>query len=83
MSRASMKSVSRRRSRNLPLRRLRARNHKHTGICVDLKSCPGSATMQSTRSASKRFLRISPSLDCADDIEPLARTNPAAPRGDR
>ena len=49
ISRASMKSVSRRRSRNLPLLRLRARNHRHTDICVDLKSCPGSATIQSTK----------------------------------
>ena len=37
--------------------------------------------MQSTRSASMRFLRISPSPDWLDDIEPLASTKPATPVG--
>ena len=44
-----------------------------------MNSCPGNATMQSTRSASIRFFRISPSLDCLEDIDPLASTNPASP----
>ena len=39
--------------------------------------------MQSTRSASIRFLRISPSPDWFDDMEPLERTKPAVPRGAR
>ena len=37
--------------------------------------------MQSTRSASMMFLRISPSPDWFDDIEPLASTKPAWPVG--
>ena len=37
--------------------------------------------MQSTRSASMMFFRISPSPDWFDDIEPLARTKPAMPVG--
>ena len=37
--------------------------------------------MQSTTSASMMFLRISPSPDWLDDIEPLARTKPASPVG--
>ena len=37
--------------------------------------------MQCTKSASMIFLRISPSLDWLDDMDPLARTNPATPRG--
>ena len=36
--------------------------------------------MQSTRPASIRLFRISPSPDWADDIEPLASTKPAVPR---
>ncbi len=39
--------------------------------------------MQSTRPASIRFLRISPSPDWLDDIEPLASTKPATPAGAR
>ena len=39
--------------------------------------------MQSTRSASTMFLRISPSPDVEEDMEPLASTNPAMPLGDR
>ena len=39
--------------------------------------------MQSTRSASIRFFRISPSPDWLDDIDPLASTNPATPAGPR
>ena len=41
----------------------------------------GKATMQSTKSASIRFFRISPSPDWFDDIEPFASTNPATPPG--
>jgi predicted DNA-binding protein with PD1-like motif len=37
--------------------------------------------MQSTRSASTIALRISPSPDWFDDIEPLASTKPAVPFG--
>ena len=76
--RASMNRVSPFRSR-----RPRRRNHRHAGIWVDLNSCPGSAMMQSTRSSSMIFLRISPSPDWLDDMAPLASTNPAMPRGDR
>ena len=39
--------------------------------------------MQSTRLASIRFLRIFPSPDWFADMDPLARTNPAVPRGAR
>ena len=39
--------------------------------------------MQSTRPALIKFLRISPSPDWLDDMEPLASTNPAVPRGAR
>src|SRR5437867_12512291 len=39
--------------------------------------------MQSTRSASMMFLRISPSFDWLDDIDPLASTKPASPVGAR
>ena len=39
--------------------------------------------MQSTRSASIIPLRISPSPEVLEDIEPLANTNPAVPVGDR
>ena len=39
--------------------------------------------MQSTRSASTIALRISPSPDWFDDIEPFASTNPATPCGAR
>ena len=39
--------------------------------------------MQSTRSASIRFVRILPSPDWLEDMEPLARTKPAVPRGER
>src|SRR5665647_2629633 len=38
--------------------------------------------MQSTRPCSTRFLRISPSPEWLDDIDPLARTNPATPVGE-
>src|SRR5665647_2777821 len=38
--------------------------------------------MQSTRPCSTRFLRISPSPDWLEDIEPLASTKPATPVGD-
>ena len=41
----------------------------------------GNATMQSTKSASMMALRISPSPDWFDDIEPLASTKPASPVG--
>ena len=37
--------------------------------------------MQSTKSASSMALRISPSPDCCDDMEPLASTTPAVPPG--
>ena len=40
---------------------------------MDRNSWPGRAMMQSTRSASIRFLRISPSLDWFEDMEPLAK----------
>ena len=36
--------------------------------------------MQATTSASTIARRISPSPDCLEDIEPLARTTPALPR---
>ena len=39
--------------------------------------------MQSTRSASMIFFRISPSPEVFEDIEPLARTKPAIPIGER
>ncbi len=39
--------------------------------------------MQSTRSASMMFLRISPSPDWLDDMEPLASTKPGEPVGAR
>ena len=39
--------------------------------------------MQSTKSASIRFFRISPSPDWLDDIDPFASTNPATPAGAR
>ena len=39
--------------------------------------------MQSTRSASTMFLRISPSPAWLEDMEPLASTNPAKPVGAR
>jgi len=39
--------------------------------------------MQSTRSASIRVQRMSPSLDWLEDILPLARTKPTMPRGAR
>ena len=39
--------------------------------------------MQSTRPASIRFFRISPSPDCWEDMDPLANTNPAMPVGAR
>ena len=39
--------------------------------------------MQSTTSASTIFALISPSPDCCEDIEPLASTTPAVPRGAR
>ena len=48
-----------------------------------LVSWPGKATMQSTKSASMMFFRISPSFDWLDDIEPFARTKPASPVGAR
>ena len=44
---------------------------------MERKSWPGRAMMQSTRPASIRFLRISPSPDWFEDMEPLARTKPA------
>ncbi len=62
---------------------LRVRNHSQTGICVVQDSCLGRATMQSTRSASMLFLRMSPSPDWLDESEPLARTKPAVPLGGR
>ena len=48
-----------------------------------VEELPGSATMQSTRSASISCLRISPSPDWLDDIEPFASTKPATPAGAR
>ena len=44
---------------------------------------PGGAAMQPARPALIRFLRISPSLDWLDDMEPLVRTKPAVLRGAR
>src|SRR5665647_1499537 len=38
--------------------------------------------MQSTRPRSTRFLRISPSPDWLDDIDPFANTKAATPVGD-
>src|ERR1035441_2412083 len=79
--RASIKSVSPRRSRRLEFFLSRARNQRQTGICVVKNNWPGSATMQSTRSASIKALRISPSFEVCVDMEPFARTNPATPTG--
>ena len=56
---------------------------EQAGIWVERKSWPGRATTQSTRSASIRLLRILPSPDWLEDMEPLARTKPAMPRGER
>ena len=67
--------------RSRPLRRPLDRNQRQAGIWVDRNSCPGSAMMQSTRPASMIFLRISPSPDWLEDMEPLDSTNPAAPWG--
>ena len=39
--------------------------------------------MQSTKSASVMLLRISPSFEVLDDMEPLASTKPAIPTGDK
>src|SRR2546427_7122775 len=39
--------------------------------------------MQSTKSASTMFLRISPSFDVLEDMEPLAKTKPEIPMGER
>src|SRR5207249_10028067 len=39
--------------------------------------------MQSTKSASIMFLRISPSFEVLEDMEPLASTKPAIPVGER
>ena len=39
--------------------------------------------MQSTRLASTMFFLISPSPEVFEDMDPLASTNPAMPRGDR
>jgi len=55
------------------------KNHRQAGIWVVRKSCGGSAIMQATKSVSMSALRISPSPDCFEDIEPLARTTPAEP----
>ena len=63
--------------------RPRRRNQRPAGIWVDLNSCPGSVMMQSTRSASTMFFRISPSPEVLEDMDPLASTNPAIPRGDK
>ena len=79
--RASMNSTSPSRSLSSPARRPLDRNHSHAEICVEWMSCPGSATMQSTGSAATMFLRISPSPDWFEDIDPLARTKPSEPRG--
>ena len=59
------------------------RNHRQAGIWVDRNNCPGRAMMQSTRSASTMFFRISPSPDWLEDMDPFASTNPAMPRGAR
>ena len=61
--RASMNSVSPCLSRCSPLARPRERNQRQAGICVERKSWPGSATMQSTKSASMMLRRVSPSPD--------------------
>ncbi len=81
--RASMNSVWPRRSRNFPFFFDRVRNQRQAGIWVVSNNWPGSAIMQSTRSASIIFRRISPSPDWLLDIDPLARTNPAMPLGAR
>ena len=83
MDRASMNRTSPRRSVRCfaPCGALSlAKNHRQAGICVVRNSCGGSAIMHATRSASTMAARISPSPDCWDDIEPLARTTPAEPR---
>src|SRR6059036_3554891 len=71
-----MRSVPPRRSRRLWFFLSRAINQRQTGICVVKNSWPGSATMQSTRSASIKALRISPSFEVCVDIEPFAMLNP-------
>ena len=80
---ASMKSVSPVRSRPPFLRFLpvlsRVRNQRQAGIPVVRKSWAGSATMQSTRSASTIRSRISPSPPEPVESEPLAMTKPATP----
>jgi hypothetical protein len=58
-------------------------NQMHAGICVLVKSWPGSATMHSTRSASTIALRISPSLLVLLLIEPLASSSAMLPCGAR
>ena len=60
---------------------LRVRNQRQAGTCRHEKSWPGKATMQSTKSASMMFLRISPSPDWFDDNEPLGMMKPAVPLG--
>ena len=62
---------------------LRAENQRQAGICVLKKSCGGRATIHSTKSASIKARRISPSPLCPEDMEPLARTKPACPVGAR
>ncbi len=49
------------------------------GIWVLVNSCPGRATMHSTRSASINDLRISPSLLVLELMEPLASSSAMEP----
>ena len=48
-----------------------------------VEELPGNAIMQSTRSASMMFFRISPSPDWFEDMDPFASTKPAMPVGAR
>ena len=66
-----------------PATRPLRRNQRQAGIWVERNSCPGRAMMQSTSPASTIPLRIPPSPDWLEDMEPLASTNPATPRGAR
>src|SRR5690554_3832349 len=53
------------------------------GIWVLVNSCPGRATMHSTRSSSTRRLRISPSPPVLELMEPLASSRAMLPAGAR
>jgi hypothetical protein len=54
-----------------------ATNHRQAGIWVEQRSLSDKATIQSTRSVSTMFLRISPCPDWLLESDPLARTKAA------